>query len=205
MGTGVLVIGESGTGKSSSLRNFEDNEISLVNVEGKPLPFRNSFKKVIHADTSTAIINAMMRASSKVIVIDDVQYVMANEFMRRAKETGFTKFTEIGFNFFNIIEAVKKLPADVIVYFLGHTSVDKSGTVRFKTVGKLLDEKITIEGKFTIVLKTIVSDGQYLFSTRNNGRDTVKSPQGMFESAEIPNDLKAVDTAIRAYYNMGVI
>lgn len=128
---------------------------------------------------------------------------MANEYMRQAKVTGFQKFTEIAQNFWALVHMViKELPDDVIVYFLGHVDRDQNGNEKFKTIGKLLDEKITVEGMFTVVLKTSVQDGRYLFSTRNSGSDTVKTPIGLFEDTYIDNDLKAVDTAIRGYYNL---
>lgn len=205
MGIPVLILGESGTGKSASMRNFTGEELSLINVDGKPLPFRNSFKKMISTDSAPYIISKMIASQSKIIVIDDAQYIMANEFMRRAKEKGYDKFSDIGQGFFYIIETVKKLNSDVIVYFLSHTEETNTGSVKCKTVGKMLDSAITLEGKFTIVLRTAVKDGHFYFSTQNSGYDTVKSPIGMFDRVDIDNDLKAVDTAIRQYYNMPAI
>lgn len=202
MGIPVLILGESGTGKSYSLRNFHKDELSIINVDSKLLPFRNDFNRVICTDNAQRIIDSLRRSTSKVIAIDDSQYIMANEYMRRSKERGYDKFSDIGTNFFNIIESVKTLPQDVIVYFLNHTETAPDGTVKVKTIGKMLDEKITLEGKFTIVLRTQVQDGRYSFLTQNSGFDTVKSPVGMFETVEIDNDLKAVDTAIRDYYNL---
>lgn len=202
MGVPVLILGESGTGKSTSMRNFNAEELSVVNVDGKVLPFRNAFKKVLLTDDAEKIISSMQKTSSKVIVVDDAQYIMANEYMRRAKETGFTKFMDIGQKMFNIVDCVKALPADVVVYFLWHTEIGQDGTVKAKTIGKMLDEKITIEGKFTIVLRTSVEDGHYYFLTQNNGQDTVKSPMGMFEELKIDNDLKHVDSVIREYYGL---
>lgn len=201
MGIPVMILGESGTGKSTSMRNFNPDELSIVNVDGKMFPFRNNFKKVVNTDNSDQIIELLKKTNSKVIVVDDAQYIMANEYMRRAKETGFNKFTDIGQKMFNIVDCVKSLPANVIVYFLWHTEIDSDGIVRAKTIGKMLSEKITVEGKFTIVLRTSVEDGKYSFLTQNNGQDTVKSPMGMFEGP-IDNDLKLVDTTIRNYYGL---
>jgi hypothetical protein len=202
MGFGVMVLGESGTGKSTSLRNFSSEEVSIINVEGKPFPFKSQFKRVVNTDNATQITNLLRQTKSKIVVIDDAQYIMANEFMRRSSERGFDKFTEIGVNFFNVIDVVKTLPAETIVYFLMHTEETNTGTVKAKTIGKMLDEKISIEGKFSIVLKTKVQDGRYCFSTQNSGHDTVKTPMGMFDQVLIDNDLKAVDTAIRQYYGL---
>lgn len=201
MGIGVLVLGESGTGKSTSLRNFKGEEVSIINVEGKPFPFKSSFTRVVNTDRATDIINLVKATKSKRVVIDDAQYVMANEFMRRSGERGFDKFTEIGVNFFNVVDVVKSLPNDCVVYFLMHTEESTTGSVKAKTIGKMLDEKISLEGKFSIVLRTKVQDGKYFFSTQNNGFDTVKSPMGMFPPL-IENDLKKVDETIRTYYGL---
>ena len=203
MGIPVMILGESGTGKSASLRNFQPGEVAIINVAGKPLPFRTRLKTYISDDYNqvTAAIRGYVGKGAKSIVIDDSQYLMADEFMRRAKENGFQKFTDIGKNYFDLISLVKTLPDDRIVYFLSHLTTDDQGRKRCKTIGKLLDEKITVEGLFTIVLKTQVKDGHYYFSTQNNGMDTVKSPIGMFEDSLIENDLKTIDLTIREYYN----
>ena len=203
MGIPVMILGESGTGKSASLRNFQPGEVAIINVAGKPLPFRTRLKTYISDDYNqvTAAIRGYVGKGAKSIVIDDSQYLMADEFMRRAKENGFQKFTDIGKNYFDLISLVKTLPDDRIVYFLSHLTTDDPGRERCKTIGKLLDEKITVEGLFTIVLKTQVKDGHYYFSTQNNGMDTVKSPIGMFEDSLTENDLKTIDLTIREYYN----
>ncbi len=199
----VMILGESGTGKSASLRNFKPEDIALVNVIGKPLPFRNRHFESLESDSYSEIISFLKKTDKKSIVIDDAQYLMANEYMRRAQEKGFDKFTEMGQNFWNLVTmCVKKLPADTIVYFLQHTERTDTGSVKAKTIGNLLDSKITLEGMFSIVLRTNVNDGEYCFRTQNNGQDTVKSPVGMFEGEEIPNDLKMVDTKIREYYEL---
>ncbi len=202
MGIPVLILGESGSGKSASLRNFKPGDIGLINVNGKPLPFKNDLKSV-NTDNYAKVEKVLKESKVKTIVIDDSQYLMANEFMRTAKITGYQKFTDIGLNFQNLVKTVSALPDDKIVYFLHHIETTDTGRQKIKTIGKLLDEKITLEGMFTIVLKTSVHDGQYRFSTQNNGFDTVKTPIGMFESEEIDNDLKAVDKAIRNYYKLG--
>ena len=202
MGIPVLVLGESGTGKSASMRNFNVDDLKVINVANKPLPFKNKFESV-STDDYRKIIAELKLNKKKVTVIDDAQYLMANEFMRRATERGFDKFTEIAQNFWNLVQCVKDLPADHIVYFMAHIERDANGNEKIKTIGKLLDEKITVEGMFTIVLKTNVTDGTYSFLTQNSGHDTVKSPIGMFGSYAIDNDLKYVDEKIRNYYEIG--
>lgn len=206
MGVLVYILGRSGTGKSYSISKFAPDEVGIVNVQGKILPFKGSGKyDVYNTDNSSEILDQIenMAQTHKSIVVDDFQYVMANEFMRRVAEKGYDKFSEIAKHAWDIADAVKTLPADVIVYVMCHTDTDQDGFEKLKTIGKLLDEKIVLEGMSTIVLKTAVSDGQYMFLTQNNGKDTVKSPAGMFPSYAIDNDLKYVDQKIRSYYELG--
>lgn len=199
----VLILGESGTGKSASLRNFKRGEVAVINVAGKPLPFRSDLGMIV-TDQYPAIAKALLGMKAPSAVVDDAQYLLANEFMRRSSEMGYQKFTDIAKNYWSLIaETVsKQMPPDKIVYFLSHIDRDQNGNEKVKTIGKLLDEKITVEGLFTIVLKTHVEDGKYTFVTQNSGFDTVKSPIGMFDTMEIDNDLKMVDNTIRDYYGL---
>ena len=204
MGKKVLILGASGTGKSASMRNFSKDEILIINVAGKDMPFKEpkgGFEK-LNTDQYRDIKRAMTNTKKKVIVIDDCQYLMANEFMRRATEKGYDKFTEIAQNFWDLQQAISKLPDDVVVYEISHIERDQDGNEKMKTIGKMLDEKITVEGMFSIVLKTVVNDGNYYFQTQNSGKDTCKSPIGLFNSMLIENDLKKVDNAIRDYYDL---
>ena len=197
----VMVYGQSGTGKSASLRGFDPAKVAVINVSGKPLPFRTAMK-TLNTDNYEKIRAAMYKTERKSIVIDDATYLMVDEFMRTVKVTGFQKYNDLALNYFTLINQAAALPDDRIVYFLGHSEVDANGNEKFKTIGRLLDEKVTLEGKYTIVLKTVVQDGKYLFSTHNSGQDTVKTPFGMFGDDLIPNDLAAVDKVIREYYGM---
>jgi len=196
-----MIYGQSGTGKSTSLRNFEPDEVSVINVSGKPLPFRKKLPTA-NTDSYTQIIMGLPKITTPSIVIDDATYLMVNEFMRNAKVTGYQKYTDMAYNFNNLIDVAAELPEDKIVYFLGHSDQADDGREHFKTIGKMLDNYVTLEGKFAIVLKTVVKDGEYFFATQNSGQDTVKSPMDMFSTAFIPNDLKAVDVAIRDYYGI---
>ena len=185
------------------MRNFRSNEITHINVMGKPLPFKGRFLETVNSDKYDVITDALKSMKTKIAVIDDAQYLMANEFMRRAMERGYDKFTEIANNFWTLVNyVITELPFDVTVYFLMHIDRDDAGNEKVKTIGKLLDEKITVEGMFTVVLKSIVKDGVYSFTTQSNGHDTVKSPLGMFPTYEIENDLKAVDNIIREFWEL---
>lgn len=197
----VMVYGQSGTGKSTSLRNFKPEDVCIVNVSGKPLPFKNKHK-TFNTDDYMAIDAAIKKAPAKSIVIDDATYLMTGEYMRTAKVTGYQKFTDMALNYYTLVKAAAALPDDKIVYFMGHSDTDTNGNEKFKTIGKMLDEKVTLEGMFTIVLKTVVTDGKYQFSTRNSGQDTVKTPLGMFNDVLIDNDLSMVDRTIREYYGI---
>ena len=201
MGIPVLIIGNSGTGKSASMRNLDPKKCGIINVGRKPLPFRSAMR-TLDSDDCAIIGRTLAKASSDILVIDDAQYIMVNEYMRRAREPGFQKFADIGLNFWSLVQQVINMPAQKVVYFLGHTDVDQFGNTKFKTIGKMLDEKVTVEGMFTIVLRTNVQDGRFSFSTVNDGSDTVKTPMGMFADKLIDNDLAVVDATIREYYQL---
>ena len=199
MGIPVLILGASGSGKSASLRNFEPEEVGIFNVANKPLPFRKKFT-LINNPSYELIKKALQKANKKIYVIDDSQYLMANEFFDRAKEVGYQKFTDIGLHFRDLMQfVINNTPDDVIVYFLHHTEEDASGRLKAKTIGKMLDEKLTVEGLFSIVLLTVSEGTEHYFVTNSDGSSTAKSPMEMFP-AKIDNDLKAVDQAIREYY-----
>lgn len=202
MGIPVLILGESGTGKSASMRNFTPDQVGVFNVGAKPFPFRSRLNKV-DTDDYRVIMGGLSKMKTRSAVIDDAQYLMANEYMRRCKENGYQKFTDIATNFWNLVQyVIRELPSDRIVYFIAHVERDQEGREKCKTIGKMLDDKITVEGLFTIVLKTHVQDGVYTFVTQNSGADTVKSPMGMFDKLEIDNDLAMVDAVIREYYGL---
>lgn len=216
MSIATLIIGESGTGKSTSLRNLDPEQTLLIQAVKKPLPFRSTNWRpavkgeggsVFVTDNSAMIVTAMRRTDKSIIVLDDFQYVLANEFMRRVTdvETGngaFAKYNDIARHAWDVLMEAAALPDYKRVYILSHTSTDDFGRTKIKTIGKLLDEKIVLEGLVTIVLRTQKVNDQFLFSTQNSGSDTVKSPMGLFESDHIANDLALVDEAICDYYNI---
>ena len=201
MGVPVLVLGASGSGKSTSMRNFEESEIGIFNVAGKPLPFRKKLPKVDNA-TYAAIYKVLNEPKLKKYVIDDSQYLMAFESFDHAKETGYGKFTNMALNFRNLIDfIIRRTPADCIVYMLHHTELSEDGKLKAKTLGKMLDNQLTVEGLFSIVLLCQVEGSEHYFITNSDGNNPAKSPMDIFEM-KIENDLKFVDTTIREYYEI---
>jgi predicted ATP-dependent serine protease len=222
----ILIIGESGTGKSTSLKNLDHQSTFIINVAKKPMPFRGwkgNYKPIdkdnpngnyLASDNPQAIVKAMKHVSDnmphiKTVIVDDFQYVMANEYMRRANERGFDKFTEIGRNAWEIANAGKNMRDDITFVMIGHAeqSTDLQGNrrLKFKTVGKLVDNVITMEGMFTVVLFTDVStdpEGNrvYSFVTQSDGTTTAKSPEDMFDF-KVPNDIRSVIEQVDQYYN----
>jgi hypothetical protein len=208
MGLPVLLIGKSGSGKSASLRNFKDN-IGVLNVNGKPLPFKGGEKLPGEVtDDYNRIKELLYKSSAASVVIDDAGYLITNAFMRGHSQTGkgnavYALYNDLADQYWSLIQfVVKQLPEEKIVYFIMHEEKDESGDVKPKTIGKLLDDKVCVEGLFTIVLRSVFSDGKYKFKTQSDGFDIAKSPMGMLEP-EIENDLKFVDDTIREYYNFG--
>lgn len=203
MGIPVLILGESGSGKSTSLRNFDPEEVAIYNIAGKPLPFRRG--KDMHCANHPSyaqIMKNMAKKQFKTYVIDDSQYLLCFELFNRSAESGYTKYTEMAMHFYQLIQfVIRSMPDDCIVYFLHHTDT-ADGKTKAKTVGKMLDEKLTVEGLFSIVLMAFNNDGTHGFLTQSDGNDTVKSPMEMFDQVEIDNDLKLVDDTIREYYNL---
>lgn len=210
MGLPVLILGETGSGKTYSIKNFDENEVGIFSVEKNRLPFKKKFKIAKNA-TYSMINEALLRKNDKGkvdpplkrYVIDDSQYLLVNELFDRVTETGYGKFTEMAVHFRNLIKIINKyLPDDVIVYFLHHPEVDgNTGHYKAKTIGKMLDEKLTVEGCFDIVLFAKIEADDHIFVTQSDGQIPAKSPEDMFD-IKIPNDLKAVDMAIRDYYGM---
>lgn len=202
MGIPVLILGESGSGKSASLRNFEAEDVSIFNVAAKPLPFR---KKLPMKATSNyeAIKACIAKSNKKAFVIDDSQYLMCFEAFAKAKDTGYGKFTDMALNFYDLVQfVIRGTQPDVIVYFLHHTETDSNtGKSKAKTLGKMLDTQLTVEGLFAIVLYCVTDGTNHNFITQSDGFTTAKSPMDMFPGV-IENDLKMVDQTIREYYEL---
>lgn len=201
MGIPVLILGESGSGKTYSIKNLDPEKVGIFLVEKPRLPFRKPFSVAKRANYH-GIMKTLAEPKLKIYVVDDSQYLLVNEFFDRANEVGYQKFTDLALNFRNLIHFVtQKTPDDLIVYFLHHTETDANGRIKAKTIGRMLDEKLTVEGLFDIVLRTEITPEGHFFRTQSNGNDTVKSPEDMFPD-RIPNDLALVDRTIREYYGI---
>lgn len=205
MGIPILIMGKSGSGKSTSLRNFNKDEILLINVGKKPLPFKGKFTDTLNSDNYDEIAKTFMALNKKTIVIDDAGYLITNMFMRGHSTKGagsaiFSFYNDLADRFWRMIEHFKALPDDVNVYIMMHEESNDLGEIKPKTIGKMLDEKVCLEGLFTIVLRCIIQDGKHYFVTQSEGNDVSKSPIGMFDERLIDNDLKNVDNIIRDFY-----
>lgn len=206
----VLLIGKSGTGKSTSMRNFENDEIAVINVLGKQLPFKSKIKNIVTTDDYNKVVENIQKTSRKTIVIDDAGYLITNQFMRNHSKGGggnavFAVYNELADNFWKLVNTIKNIDGGKTVYLIMHEDTDENGNTRPKTIGKLLDDKVCIEGMFTVAIRSMFKDGKYIFRTKTDGNDIVKSPLGMFEEEEIDNDLKEVDKIIRDYYELDKI
>lgn len=200
----VLLIGASGTGKSTSLRNFTRDEVAVINILGKPLPFKSDIKAP-KLDDYASILKAISGTKKKTIVIDDANYLITNEFMNKSSIKSFDKYNEIGSHFFELINGIKNIEGGKTVYLIMHEDTDENGNVKPKTIGKLLDDKINIQGMFTICIRSMFENGNYIFRLKTNGQDCVKTPFGMFEDEQMENDLKAFDKVVREYYELDKI
>lgn len=208
MGVGVLIYGRSGSGKSRSLKNFSEDEIFLVNVLGKPLPFPGRFKYQMKTDSYKTIQSGLAKMPTKISVIDDAGYLLTNTFMRghsapKSGSSSFDLYNDIADAFWGLLRFVQdELPEDVIVYLLMHEATSDYGETKLRTIGKLLDEKVCVEGMVSIALRCMVEGDRHFFRTQSSGMDISKSPEGLFDTLEIENDLKSVDARIREYWGL---
>lgn len=208
MGVPVLVYGKSGSGKSRSLKNFAEDEILLINVEGKQLPFRKKFNYVLKSDNLNLIIEQIIKMPCKVAVIDDAGYLMTHHFMENHKakkgNASFEMYDTIADTMYQLVKRIKdNVPEDKIVYIIMHEDTDDYGQTKLRTIGKLIDNKVCLEGMVTICIRCMSDGGRHFFRVQTNGSDITKTPEDMFEKPEVDNDLKLVDHVIREYYGMG--
>lgn len=203
MGIPVLILGESGSGKSRSIKNLNPNEVAIFNVSGKMLPFKTKFPNIINTSDYDIIRTKLKENKFKTYIIDDSQYLMAFELFDKVNVSGYGKFTDIAVHFKNLLTTIlKQTSPDTIVYFLHHSEETANGKIKIKTVGKMLDEQLTLEGLFGIVLLARAVNGKHTFLTQSDGSNPCKSPEEMFDKNEIENDLKIVNEKIREYYEI---
>lgn len=203
----VLLLGTSGSGKSTSMRNFAHDELALINVNKKPLPFKGKFDSTLETTNYEQIEKAILSTQKKAIVIDDAGYLITHQFMSGHRENKgnavFELYNDLADNFYKLIKFCQtRVDDNKIIYFVMHVDKNDFGESRPKTIGKLLDEKVCIEGLFTTVLTAECKDGEYIFHTKTDGLDVTKTPIGLFDKEHIENDLKAVDSALREYYEI---
>ena len=207
MGVPVLIIGKSGTGKSRSMKNCVGKDFGLIRVLNKPLPFRGKIAGNVCNDY--AKIKAAIKSATwpKSIVIDDAGYLITGQFMDGHNNTGkgnavFGLYNQLADDFYRLIRCIAdEAPEDRIVYVVMHEDTNEFGDIKPKTIGKLLDEKVCLEGMFTIVLRAVKGE-RYVFVTQSRDGAVSKSPDDMFPEIEIDNDLLMVDNTIREYYGI---
>ena len=203
MGIAVLVLGESGSGKTYSLKHMDPEKVGVFSVRKGTLPFPEGKSFKIAKKASYEVIYKVLKnPTMKTYVVDDSQYLMVNEYFRKANDSGYQKYTSIGKNFSDLLEYIAyQVPDDVVVYFLHHTQITSDGRVKAKTVGQMLDNYLTLEGCVDVVLLAQTDGQTHYFMTQSDGSNTAKSPEGMFE-LKIPNDLNFVNNRIREYYGL---
>lgn len=205
MGMPVLVYGKSGSGKSRSLKFFGEDEILLINIEGKELPFRNSFKYRCRTDSTDTIIEQIKKMPCKTAVIDDAGYLMTHHFMNNHRNkkgnSSFDMYDDIADKMYFLVQRIKtEVPEDVIVYIVLHEDTNDMGDTKIRTIGRLIDNKVCLEGMVTICIRCMSDNGKHFFRTQTDGFDITKTPEGMFDENEIDNNLKFVDDTIRQFY-----
>jgi hypothetical protein len=216
MSNAILILGESGTGKSTSFRNLDHDKTFIINILDKPLPFRgyktkytklspdgltgNYYESDDH-DTITRIINRINKKRPEIttLIIDDFGFTITNTFMKRSRETSFTKFVDIGRNAWEIISSLRGLRDDLNCVVTMHVDIDKLGRFKPKTIGKMIDDYNIIEGSFTFIFQSVVIDNKYKFITNNDGQHMAKSSMGCFDELCVDNDLNEILKQIENY------
>ena len=216
----VAIVGETSTGKSTSIKYLDPKSNYIINVAAKELPFKGSEKlynrenkNYKEVEDAREILNLLQTLSKdapqiKTVVIEDANYIMGFNMVNKATETGYTKFSLMAKDMKNLIMECKKLRSDMTIFYFTHPEVVEDGGeiagYKIKTAGKLLDSQIVLEGLFTVVLySTVESKGdksEYFFVTNRYKKYPAKSPIDMFKDIKIENNLKIVLEAVENYY-----
>lgn len=218
----VGIVGDPGSGKSTSIKSLDPKETYIINVAGKELPFKGSeklynpdnknYREVEDAKDILALLETLSNSDAakhiKTIVIDDGNYVMGFNLVNKATEVGYTKFSVMAKDMVKLIQSSKKFRDDLVIFYLTHSeAVEDAGevtTYKMKTAGKMIDNQINMDGLFTVVLYTDVetkgSKAEFSFITNRYKKYPAKSPVGMFEDLKIPNDLSVVLEKVKEYY-----
>lgn len=203
----ILIYGKSGSGKSRSLKFFAEDEILLFNIEGKSLPFKSSFKYICRTDSVDVIIEQLQKMPCKIAVIDDAGYLMTHHFMNNHRNkkgnSSFDMYDDIADKMYFLVQRIKtEVPEDVRVYIMLHEDTNDAGDTKIRTIGKLIDNKVCLEGMVTICLRCMSDEGKHFFRTATDGYDITKTPEEMFDETEIDNNLKFVDDTICEFYGL---
>lgn len=198
----IFVLGQPGTGKSTSLRNFKKDEIGYISVTGKELPFRTDIKPVV-AKTAREVAALITKSTKPIIIVDDVNYLFTFQVFGRSQEKDqFQVFRDIGNDFYKLVEAIVSKPTEQNIYLFGHIEINDKNLVQLKTAGKTIRDNIAPEGLTNIVFEAVNDLGEFVFRVKSDGSG-VKSPMEMFDTETIPNDLKVIDDKINKYYKGG--
>lgn len=215
MSTTTLILGPSGSGKSTSLRNLNPDSTYIFGILDKPLPFRgyrkkySQEKKNYHVSDDYRTLLTYIKAINErrpeitTLIVDDFQYLLAHEFMNRVSERGYDKYSELAFHAWSVIKALTETRDDLHCFVLTHSDTDQNGNMKIKTIGRLLEDKIALEGMFTCCLFSMVVDGEYKLLTNSDGIHLSKSPLGLFDTLHIDNDLQYVKEKMNDYFNNG--
>lgn len=209
----ILIMGESGSGKTTSMRNLNPEETFYIDADKKGLNWKgwkeqyNLEKKNYIATSNSQKIRTLLQKISeeqkqfKVVIVDTLNGIMVDDEFERMKEKGFDKWQDMAYSIYAIISMANTLRDDLAIIFTIHSQTERDDTgfyfTRAKTSGKKLD-KVVVESKFSTVLLSKCVDGRYIFEVKNNN-STVKAPLGAFDTDFIDNDILKVLDALKEY------
>ena len=217
----VGIVGQTGTGKSTSIKHLNPEETYIINVAKKELPFKGSeklynaekknYKEVDDANEISRLLKTISEKAPHIknIIIEDSNYIMGFNIVSKATEVGFTKFSVMARDMVDLFRTARQLRDDIKVFYFTHPeTVEDGGEIigyKIKTAGKMIDNQVLLEGLLTVCLYTNVEETKdgatYSFITNRYKKMPAKSPDGMFAETKIPNNLQLVVNALNEYYN----